>query len=123
MIFTFLISIVFIAELIIAISIILNVVRLDKALLSFNQTLNLAKPSINEVCILMRRISSQLKELSFRYVQKVKQEREELLAKNLLKLLSGILLWKLNIRIIKKLRKSKLVRTLGKGLSLLQIVV
>ena len=76
MIFTILITIVFIAELIITISVILNLLKLDKAVLELNNTIEIINPKIKEVCTLGRKISYQLKELSLRFIEKVKDERE-----------------------------------------------
>lgn len=123
MIFTILITIVFIAELIITISVILNLLKLDKAVLELNNTIEIINPKIKEVCTLGRKISYQLKELSLRFIEKVKDEREKYLTDKLTGVLLGALLWKINLKSIKKFRKSKLAKTLSRGLSLLQIVI
>lgn len=123
MIFTFLITIVFIAEIIIAISVILNLLRLDKAVLNLSETIDLINPEVKEICTLGRKISFQLKELSQRFTQKVKDEREKFLTDKLVSVLLGALVWKMNIKAIKKFRRTKLAKTLSRGLSLLQIVI
>lgn len=123
MIFTFLITIVFIAEIIIAISVILNLLRLDKAVLNLNETIEVINPEVKEICTLGRKISSQLKELSQRFTEKVKDEREKFLTDKLVSVLLGALVWKMNIKAIKKFRRTKLAKTLSRGLSLLQIVI
>ncbi len=123
MIFTFLITIVFIAEIIIAISVILNLLRLDKAVLNLSETIEVINPEVKEICTLGRKISSQLKELSQRFTEKVKDEREKFLTDKLVSVLLGALVWKMNIKAIKKFRRTKLAKTLSRGLSLLQIVI
>lgn len=123
MIFTFLITIVFIAEIIIAISVVLNLLRLDKAVLNLNETIEVINPEVKEICTLGRKISSQLKELSQRFTEKVKDEREKFLTDKLVSVLLGALVWKMNIKAIKKFRRTKLAKTLSRGLSLLQIVI
>lgn len=123
MIFTFLITIVFIAEIIIAISVILNLLRLDKAVLNLSETIEVINPEVKEICTLGRKISSQLKELSKRFSEKVKDEREKFLTDKLVSVLLGALVWKMNIKAIKKFRRTKLAKTLSRGLSLLQIVI
>mgnify|MGYP004650486609 CR=1 FL=1 len=123
MIFTFLITIVFIAEIIIAISVILNLLRLDKAVLNLSETIDVINPEVKEICTLGRKISFQLKELSQRFTEKVKDEREKFLTDKLVSVLLGALVWKMNIKAIKKFRRTKLAKTLSRGLSLLQIVI
>ena len=123
MIFTFLITIVFIAELIITLAVMMALLRLDKKVLEADSTLDLLKPELKEVCKLVKNISSQVRELSIRFVEKVKEHNDNLWTAQFVKLLSGILLWKLNIKFIKKFRKSKVAKTLSRGLSLLQLVV
>ena len=98
MIFTFLITIVFIAEIIIAISVILNLLRLDKAVLNLSETIDVINPEVKEICTLGRKISFQLKELSQRFTQKVKDEREKFLTDKLVSVLLGALVWKMNIK-------------------------
>ena len=64
MIFYFLISIVFIAEVIIALALVLNLVKLDKVFVEYNEVLNSVKPSIKELLITVRKISEQMTEIS-----------------------------------------------------------
>ena len=123
MIFTLLITIVFIAELIITLAVMIALLRLDKKVLEADSTLELLKPELKEVCKLVKNSSSQVRELSIRFVEKVKEHNDNLWTAQFVKLLSGILLWKLNIKFIKKFRKSKVAKTLSRGLSLLQLVV
>lgn len=112
MIFTFLISIVFIAELIIAVTILLNLRRLDKAVQNFNLTISYIKPSLKEVCVLTRKISAQLVEFAQGFIKK----QEDLILQNIARVLLGTLFFR-------RFKKSKVFKLIGKGLSLLEIVV
>lgn len=123
MVYTILISIVFIAELIIAITIIQNLHRIDKSILTINEELNASKTSIKDICELSRKISVQLVIISQDFVNKTKENSEELLLKQLLKSLLGLLLLSSNFKIINKLRKSKIAKTLSKGLSIIELMV
>ena len=59
MVYTILISIVFIAELIIAITILQNLIKLDKCIIQLDETISEAKPSIKDISSLLRKISKQ----------------------------------------------------------------
>lgn len=123
MIFTFFIVIVFLAELIIT-SFIINKLRIiDNALLEANSTIESAKPVIQDISILSRKISAQLIVMADDFVDKVKKNTEYLCLSKLNTLLISILLFKLNIKFLKKLRKSSLGKLLIKGFSILQSVV
>lgn len=123
MIFTFLISIVFIAELIIAIALLKILFNLDKKVLEINLKLVNSKDSINEICVLTKKISVQLKILSQDFVDKVKNKSENILLKEFSKILISITLLNLNFKIVKKMKKSKLVKTLVKGFNLIENMV
>ena len=123
MIFTFFITIVFIAELIIAFTIFINLVKIDKLILETNDTLNIAKPEIKGLVELARKISEQLKELAPIWVENFNDERDKIIIKQLKSVFAGLLLWKMNFKLIKKIRKSKLLKTAWKGFTLLQNMV
>ncbi len=123
MIFKFLTAIVFIAEIIIGFTLIINLVKLDRKILALNETVIQIKPGIKDICSLIKAISFQIKELVLDYSERLIKKREDMALRITMKLLAGILLWKVNLKIIKKLRKSKAVKTIAKGLTLLQIVV
>ena len=57
------------------------------------------------------------------YRDEILKKREEMSVRLLSKIFAGILLWKINIKLIRKIRKSKITKTLAKGLTLLQIMV
>ena len=123
MIFTILITIVFIAELIIGFALIMNLIKFDCRINKLNQDLLLIQPSLEEVCELVKAISFQIKEMAAEYRDEVLKRREEISVRLISKLLAGILLWKINLKLIRKIRKSKITKTLAKGLTLLQIMV
>lgn len=123
MLFTFLISIVFIAELIITLTIILNLIRLDKTIIAFNETITLSKPGIRDISVLIKNISGQIREFSVRFANKHRENTELFITKTIVKMIAGIILYRLNIKAFKRFKKSKVSKTLAKGLSLLQIVI
>ena len=123
MIFTFLMSIVFIAEIIIAFTIIFNLIKFDKFLTDTNILLEKAKPEIRSICELCTGISVQIVEFSQIGVDKFKAAKERFILKQLESLMSAILFWSINIKILKKFRKNKIIKTALKGLTLLQSVV
>ena len=123
MIFTILITIVFISEIIITIAIINGLIKLDKAILDLNNTVELAKPGVKDISELVHKISEQMVELTEDSVADFKDTQEKFALKQLTKLLGALLLWKFNSKLINRIRKSKITKLLGKGLSLLEIVV
>lgn len=116
MLFTFFIAIVFIAELIIALTMISYLYKFDCRIKEFDDFLTEAKPSITEISILTRNISNQVFELTKKYIKQFEQSRDELIIRQFAKFILGLLF-------LNKVRKSKLGRRIVKGLSLLQIVV
>ena len=123
MLYTFLISVVFIAEIIITITLIQTLIKLDKKVLELNETIIEAKPSIKDISELVRKISEQSIEFSENFKQKLTKNSEEIIILRLFRVAIGFLLVKTNIKLVQKLRKSKIVKTLAKGLSLLEIMV
>ncbi len=123
MVFKFLTAVVFIAEIIIGFTLIINLIKLDKAILALNETVIQIQPGIKDVCSLIAAISFQIKELVLDYSERLVKKREDMALNFIIKTFAGIVLWKTNLKIIKKLRKSKALKTIAKGLTLLQIVV
>lgn len=112
MIFTFLISIVFVAELIITITILLALKRIGKKVRNLNLTLSYIKPSLKEVCVLVRKISGQMVEFTEGFIERQKD--------NLLTHVARVLL---GVLFLRRFKKSKAFRLISRGLSLLEIVV
>ena len=123
MIYTILISIVFIAEVIIAITIVQNLLRLDKTVLLLDDTIVATRSGIKDISILSRKISQQFVILSKDFVEKIKKDREDELMKMLSKALMSVLVLNLNFKLLKKIRKSKITKVLVKGLSFLGSMV
>ena len=123
MVYTILISIVFIAEIIITITIIQNLLRLDKFILEMDETITLAKPGIIDITNLGKNISEQIFELTKDYIEKFKRKNEDKIYRQLSKILLAIILVKINSKTIKKIQRSKITRTIAKGLSFLENMV
>ena len=123
MVYTILISIVFIAELIITITIIQNLLRLDKVIIELCETLAETRSGINDVSKLIRKISEQWKILVQDFIGKAKQNSEEIALKQLSKILLSLLIVNLNFKLIKKIRKSKITKIFMKGWSFIENMV
>ena len=123
MIYTFLITIVFIAELIIAITILIQLLKLDNSLIRANDFVSEAKPKIEEIAKLVTGISEQLAELAPEWVEKFKAARNKIILNQIESIMTGFLVWSINIKALRKLRKSKFVKAAIKGLSLVQNVI
>ena len=119
MVYPILISIVFIAEIIIAVTVIQNLLRVDKAVIELNDIVEEANPRIREMSDLVKKISEQSVELSKNFVIRFKEEQEDFALKNLSKFLMAILLLKINSRAINAFRKSRAGKFIVKGLSML----
>ena len=120
MIFIFFTAIVFIAELIIVFAILFNLIKFDIYINRTNKLLIEAKPKIQEIMELVHGISEQIRELTPIWVEKFREIRNMLVRKQLESLMSSILFWAINIKVIKRFKKSKLVKFAWKGLTLLQ---
>lgn len=123
MIYTFLITIVFIAELIIAITILQNLHKLDKKVIELDETVGKMNPSIKDISRLVRKISEQWLIIAQDFVDKTKQNAEDVFLKYVSKTLLAILLFKLNFKFVKRIRAAKLTKTLVKGWSLIESMV
>ena len=123
MIYTFLISIVFIAEIIIAVTIAQNLIKLNKKILELDEDLTKIKFSIKDISILMRKISIQIKILAENFVQKTKENSESFFLKQLSKIFISMLLLKFNFNLIKKLQKSKFTKIFAKTWLILESMV
>ena len=93
MIFYFLITIVFIAEIIIATAIILTLVKFDKQIKLYNDILNEVKPSIKSVVELVRKISEQFLELAPTVEKNIKAFVSDMVIGQLKSLLGGLTFW------------------------------
>lgn len=120
MIFIFFTAIVFVAEIIIVFAILFNLIKFDIYINRTNELLVEAKPKIQEIMELVHGISEQIRELTPIWVEKFREIRNMLVRKQLESLMSSILFWAINIKVIKRFKKSKLAKFAWKGLTLLQ---
>lgn len=123
MLYTFLISIVFIAEIIITIALLKILVSIDRKVCYINETIVAAKSSIVDISELMHKISEQIKLFAEDFVDKYKTYSEDLILRTLSKILISIVLIKTNLKTINKFRKSKLGKSVAKTLSILESMV
>lgn len=123
MVYTILISIVFIAELIIAITLIQNLLKLDKAIILLDEKVKNSLNGIKDISVLTRKISEQIIIISQDFVDKSKSKSEDILMRQLAKIFLGLFLFGANFKLINKIRKSKITKTLAKGLSIIELMV
>ena len=123
MVFKVLITIVFIAELIITFTILYFLYKFDKRILGIDGTLDAVKPQIKSISELVRKISEQIAELVPVYVEKFRELRNKIMLAKLESLIALILFWSINIKVIKKIRRTKVFKLAVRGLSLLSSVV
>ena len=93
--------------------------RLDKAVVELDKTVDEARPKFREISHLIKKISEQSVELSKDFVVRFKEEQEAFVLKNLSKVLMAILLLKINSNVINTFRKSRAGKFIVKGLSML----
>lgn len=93
MVFYILISIVFIAELIITCSIISYLLKWDKIIVETNNFVNEAQPKIKDICETGRKISEQLTELAPFFVENVKNFFIKLAIDNFKSMMTGFGIW------------------------------
>ena len=93
MIYYFLISIVFLAELIIALTLVINLIKLDRKVNDINNFLDEAQPSIKKILILMRQISKQLLILAPIFVRQIKSFISDLIMGQVKSLAGGLTFW------------------------------
>ncbi len=116
-------AIVFIAEIIIAYTIFSKLVMLDKLILKADKVLTYSKLSLKEISRLISQISAQCVEFAEDFALDFKTKRDEIALKQLNKLILTIILIKMNSKFINRIRRSKLVKRISRGLSLLQLVI
>ena len=106
MIFYFLISIVFIAEIIIAGFLLINLAKLSKIFRQTDIFIQEANPKIKEIMEIGTKISEQMPVLAFFYVDKIKMFSMKILLDNLKGVLAGFLFISFRKKIkVKRIRK------------------
>lgn len=123
MIFKIFTAVVFIAELIIAYTVVTRLLAADKAILNAADTIEKVNPSVKEIGCLVKNISEQFVEFSDDFVEKVNDKKDDTVLKLLNKILIMVLLLKINSKFLNKLRRSRVIKQISRGLSLLQYVV
>lgn len=123
MIFTLFTAIVFIAEVIIAFTIIFHLIKLDKFFIEASEFISEAKPKIKDISGLARGIAEQMAELAPMWIESLRRLRNKIVLAKLESLIAAFLFWSINIKVMKKFRKSKFLKAAFKGLSLLQNVI
>ena len=93
MVFNLLISIVFIAELIITAAILLQIRKLDKAVLLWNEFLSDIKPNLSEILETFRKISEQMIEAAPIFINVIKDFFAKLVVGQLKGILTGLTFW------------------------------
>ncbi len=123
MLFYFFITIVFISQLIIAATLIVVLVKIDCKINQINKSINGSRFKIKDICSLIQKISEQLKDLSEIFVEKFEEEKEKITLEVFKSLMSMILFWSINIKVAKRLKKSKILKAAWKGLTLVQNMI
>ena len=123
MIFNIMTAVVFLAELIIAYTIIKKLLEIDKIVLKANEALTLINPGIKDIGCLIKKISAQCVEFSYDFVSKIRKKQEDSIISYLNKIIIAIILLKINSKFIRKIIRSKHFKMLTKGFSLLKYVV
>ena len=120
---TLIIYMTIILELVIAIIAIINLCKIDKKIIETNQTIEQLLPDIKEVAILTKGISEQIKTLIESKFEEFVEHQQDLLLEKIIKSIFMFFILKSNIKLINKLKKSKLLKIIGKGISILGFVV
>ena len=123
MIFTIFASIVFVAELVIAFALINCLVKLDIKVNNANKYIIEANPKIKSIMLLVKQISEQILELAPTYVDKIKEYRNKIILAKATSLMTSFFFLGINIKTIKKIRKSKAFKLAWKGLSFIENMV
>ncbi len=90
MVFYFLVSIVFIAEVIIGLTVFIYLLKADKMILKYNDIVDETKPSVKSLMIVVRKISKQLVELAPMVANQIKAFLFDLLIGQLKSLLGTL---------------------------------
>ena len=93
MLFYFLISIVFIAEVIISLALIIVLVKADKIILKYNEITDEIRPSVKSVMILVRKISKQFVELAPMLSEQIKKILVDFLISQFKSMLGAVTFW------------------------------
>ena len=123
MVLTIFTIIVFISQLIILCAIITQLLKLDKSINKANLFLQEAKPKIEAITKLVRRISEQMIELAEIFTDNLRKTWDKVIVAKIESLIIILLFWKINTKFVQKIKKSKLLKIVFKGLSMFQYMV
>lgn len=116
-------ALIFVAEIIVAYTILKKLFETDRAIIQANEIIAEAKSKVSDIGYLIKKISYQYVEMSYDFVEKIEEKRNQSAIKQLNKIIIAVLLLRLNSKFIKRIIRSKPFKLLSKGLSLLQYVV
>ena len=105
MIFYILISIVFIAEIIITLSLILYLMKLSKMFAEYNSLLTELKPKLKEIMHLFFKISEQMIEFSTATVNSIKSIIKNVITSQIKSITAGLVFWIVKSETEKRLTK------------------
>ncbi len=123
MLFKIFTIIVFVAELIIAYTIISKLFQFNRVIVEANVFFQEANPKIKEVLQLIKGISEQVTELIPVYLDEIKRIGNKIALAKFESLIALILFWSINIKVLNKIRRTKIFKIVVKGLTVLSSVI
>lgn len=93
MIFYFLISIVFVAEVIIAMALIISLIKIDRIFVEYNEFIQEAKPLIKDMMQTIKNMSEQFLELAPKLVTQIKAVITDLIMGQVKSSLGALTFW------------------------------
>ena len=101
MLFYFLISIVFIAEIIITFAIIFHIVKLDKKLIEYNEFVDEVKPLVKDIMETSRKLSEEFSKLAPKITEKIKIFVLNMIKDQIKGLVGTLIFWLVKIEVEK----------------------
>lgn len=123
MIFAIFTTIIFIAELIIAIWLIVTLFKIDRAINNVNSSLTELRPKIKSLMELIHAISDQIMELAPIWVENFYKKRNEFLIIQAKKLLISAIFLLVDMKIINKIKRNKILKSAWWGFTLVQNMI
>lgn len=123
MVLTIFTIIVFISQLIILCAIITQLLKLDKSIKKANLFLQEVKPKIEAITKLVRKISEQMIELAKIFTDNLRKTCSKVIVAKIESMVIALLFWRINTKFVQKIKKSKFLKTVFKGLSMFQYMV
>ena len=101
MLFYFLISIVFVAEIIIALAIILGLFKFDKKLVEYNNFVDEIKPLVKDIMETTRKLSEEFSKLAPKIADKIKSFALNFVKDQLKSLVGALTFWLVKVEVEK----------------------